>query len=792
MTNYTNQFGGNLIQTANVAYSSITFTENNEVIALVWPSTYPSSTTLQMVFTQIINVGGTQTGCVLVLPDQTQVSVGQTILIQNSGTENFSVYPYAGSQIVVIKPGQFYFLWLYDSTDLANIPHWGSVQYGSITSQANASDLAGKGLLAQGLTLNRNRQTTISAGSYNLQPNDRDTFFIYQGGLGTFMLPDAGEVGNGWQVSVNNNTSSGGVLTVQAQNCQFIDKYPSFDLIPNESITFITDGSNWYSLGYSQQTQFSYGVNNLTLSGLGATYTLTGDQAQQSIQEFNGVLTQNVTVYFPPTSYVWFVTNNTSGAYSVNMQLINGTTPIGNIINITQGESIIIYSDESSLNVIPNIASSSFPLLAPHGDVTAPSYSFSTSENTGMYYDGAGGGELAFAVDGNELFALDGTSESGIFANGLQVGGDTSLSGGLLVSGNTLSGTLSVTGTSSLNGAVTLGQQVVLSSTTALNQRVVFGTTPSLSLGSVAGGSSIQFQTGAGPYTPLMNISASNITFSVPTIFSSGQSAVSFLTTVQGDAADPAFGLLAQETGVFFPTNTSVSFTAAGTETLNSALAANTFYSPISASGAVKTSSFNNLSPCTAAGDMIAYNGTNNVRVPGNTKVNQGLLGGAIAGLPLWGGNPVLQVISTDISANQSITLTNATPVATGITASITPLAPNSKIMVIVQVWGCVNNGTSLPLGQTNAATLQIVRNSTTIIDGSAGIITNQILTPSGNVPNLIYSSKLDSPETTSATTYTVYMAGSINLPTNAYINQSSGGIGGYTSNITLIELGGF
>ena len=135
----------------------------------------------------------------------------------------------------------------------------------------------------------------------------------------------------------------------------------------------------------------------------------------------------------------------------------------------------------------------------------------------------------------------------------------------------------------------------------------------------------------------------------------------------------------------------------------------------------------------------------------------------------------VLQVVNATYGV--SLSTTSATYIDTGLTASITPSSATSKILVVVNMadvgkYGGTSTG---GYGKTN-----IVRNSTQLIEFSKqfGYTGN---TDSNSVGS-VSSSYLDSPATTSSTTYKIQYAllGSGTLE----INASSS-----TSTITLMEI---
>ena len=139
----------------------------------------------------------------------------------------------------------------------------------------------------------------------------------------------------------------------------------------------------------------------------------------------------------------------------------------------------------------------------------------------------------------------------------------------------------------------------------------------------------------------------------------------------------------------------------------------------------------------------------------------------------------VLQVVNATYSTQ--VSSSSSTFSSTGLTASITPKFSTSKILVLISVNGIMKYNTNTAVG------LQIVRNSTAILtfEGSAGFINGtspQYLATGGNSAEY-----LDSPATTSATTYTLYIASTGNLA-NVNINYNAFSTAP-TSTITLMEI---
>jgi len=129
----------------------------------------------------------------------------------------------------------------------------------------------------------------------------------------------------------------------------------------------------------------------------------------------------------------------------------------------------------------------------------------------------------------------------------------------------------------------------------------------------------------------------------------------------------------------------------------------------------------------------------------------------------------VLQVISVIKQDTFSTTSTSYVDV-TGLTVSITPSSSSSKILVLFQINGSQNVG-------AGRASVKLLRDSTVIDAGSAsgsrtpalgGFSSSDVSIPSAPVSG----NYLDSPSTTSSTTYKVQIAMTAGSG-SAYINQT-------------------
>jgi hypothetical protein len=148
----------------------------------------------------------------------------------------------------------------------------------------------------------------------------------------------------------------------------------------------------------------------------------------------------------------------------------------------------------------------------------------------------------------------------------------------------------------------------------------------------------------------------------------------------------------------------------------------------------------------------------------------------------LRGAFRVLQVVQATTST--TVTSSSGTAADTGLSATITPQATSSKILVVVNQSGCSKSSAS----GFNAMNLTLLRGSTKVMDiasfvGYNGNAGGQYLNM-GTIANMY----LDSPNTTSATTYKTQFFQPNGNFADIKVQDNIGGTTS-TSSITLMEI---
>ena len=455
MPSFTNTFGGTVIYPADVSYRAIALTANT---TLTWPTELATDTD---VVASIMDVTPSVGSLTIRMPDATQASVGQTALFFNVGASSFTVADNSGNTIQTIAAGEAWQIYLTGNSTINGT--WRPVQYGAGTSSASASALAGAGLKAITTTLNQSAPTTLLSADYTLTSVDRARVLVWNGGAGTFTMPSAAAAGNDWFFDARNSGSGG--LTVAPTGGELINGQASLVFNPGDSARIITDGSNFYTIGYGQSATFSFDYVSISLTGQPSPYTLSGTNLNRIAYQFSGILTANMEIIVPNTIQQYWIRNNTTGSYTLTVKTSGGTGVI-----VVQNGASILYCDGTNV-VQAETASLSVPVAIAQGGTSATTAG-SALVNLGGTSLGIG---LFTAVSANVARAAIGAAGAGAnsditsltgLTTALSVAqggtGQTTYTNGQLLIGNTTGNTLvkstltAGTGINITNGAGTI------------------------------------------------------------------------------------------------------------------------------------------------------------------------------------------------------------------------------------------------------------------------------------------------------------------------------------------------
>lgn len=329
MTIYTDVFGGANIYPSEISYSSLTLTTD---VYLSWPEETSANNNLA---TKIIDVTASA-GLSIYLPDASKTGTGNTILFNNVGANTVTVRTSTGVQVVTVAAGTLWQVYLTNNTTAAGT--WQALQYGAAVSQANASSLAGTGIVAVGTLLSQSVPVTSFNANYTTGVNDRAKMLNWTGAGGTLTLPDATAVGNNWFIYLRNSGS--GAIAADPPGLITINGAVSLSFQPGDSAIIASDGTNFYTIGFGQSATFAFDYTVVNIPGTG-TYTLTGSELNRISYRFTGALTGNRTVVVPATVQQYWVDNQTTGAYTLTIEPSGGGTGFV----IAQGSRAILYCD---------------------------------------------------------------------------------------------------------------------------------------------------------------------------------------------------------------------------------------------------------------------------------------------------------------------------------------------------------------------------------------------------------------------------------------------------------------
>jgi hypothetical protein len=335
MTTYTDPFGGSTIQPSQVSYQAIALSAN---IVLSWPEDSSDAST-DPIFARLTDVTPSGGGFSIQLPDARRVSSGYDGFFSNLGASSYTIRNAAGNTIATVAAGEVRYIYLQSNATLAGT--WRSFNMGSLTSSNDAASLAGAGLEASGAQLRVSSASTLVSVDTAVGAADRAKAFVWTGGAGTLTFAAVASLTSTWCVSVTNQGS--GVLTLVGTGGQLIDGAASITLNPGESCFVFSGATALYTVGRGRSILFN--ISLLSKAVTGGSVTLSTSEASSVAQKYSGVLTSDCTVTLPAVVQVYYVTNITTGAFTLTFR----SPGVGATVVVPQGQSAVLLCDGTNV-----------------------------------------------------------------------------------------------------------------------------------------------------------------------------------------------------------------------------------------------------------------------------------------------------------------------------------------------------------------------------------------------------------------------------------------------------------
>lgn len=358
MTIYNDVFGGANIYPSEISYSAQVLTAD---VTLAWPEETSSAANFA---TRIIDISSVDTGHIITLPPANGTGVGETILFNNVGSTTVIIKDNAGTQVLSSSSGTVWQVYLTNNSTAAGT--WVALQYGASATSANASALAGTGLIAIGTLLSTATPVTTFNSDYAVGNSDRAKMLVWSGAAGTVTLPTPESVGNNWFILFRNSGS--GAVSVEPVGAPTIDGAATLSYQPGESSIIATDGTNYYTVGFGQSATFAFDYTTIDISSA-VLYTLSGSELNRIAYSFTGTLINDCEVIVPATVQQYWVTDNCTGAFTLTIKTATGTG-----IDFVAGQSAIVYCNGVNV-VVADTAGISLPLSVSQGGTGAISAS---------------------------------------------------------------------------------------------------------------------------------------------------------------------------------------------------------------------------------------------------------------------------------------------------------------------------------------------------------------------------------------------------------------------------------
>lgn len=407
---YISPFTGDVILPTDVSFRAIALTAD---INLAWPI---NGNATDNYAARIMNVTPSASSLKLYMPPANQTSVGTDALIRNMTGTAFTVVDYSGNTIISVAANKASYIYLTANPTVDGT--WSIIDFGAGTSSADATTLAGLGLQAISSTLNLTHPASSFSNGYTFLSTDRAQTKVWGSGTGTVNLPVAASLANNWFTLLKNNGT--GSLTVTCDASNTIDGSLTKLYNPNESSFIVCTGTEYVTIGYGVSSTFAFTA--LVKPIVTGSYTLSSNEVQNTIQEFVGNLTGNVTVTYPPVVNLYVVSNQTTDN-GYTLTLTTGVVGGSNAV-IPPGQQATLICDGTNFLNANTFQAGATSISLVNGSVGTPALNFSSETSTGIYRPGIG--EFAVSILGTQRLDVTATgitvTGSGTFTTGVAGG----------------------------------------------------------------------------------------------------------------------------------------------------------------------------------------------------------------------------------------------------------------------------------------------------------------------------------------------------------------------------------
>jgi hypothetical protein len=148
-------------------------------------------------------------------------------------------------------------------------------------------------------------------------------------------------MGDNWFLCFRN--SGGGSVVVDPSGGPLINGLATLSFSPGDSAIIATDGTDYFTIGFGQSAIFAFDYTSIAVAGTG-NYTLTGSELNRIAYNFTGILTGNRNIIVPATVQQYWVSNATTGAYTLTVKTSAGTG-----VAVATGSRAIFYCDGTNV-----------------------------------------------------------------------------------------------------------------------------------------------------------------------------------------------------------------------------------------------------------------------------------------------------------------------------------------------------------------------------------------------------------------------------------------------------------